>query len=64
MTTKNATGAWRAGAAYLYTLDLDGGDLAWEYLRRNPQYQADWSSAPARAAPERWGLRPCRRPAV
>jgi hypothetical protein len=57
VTASNAARAWRAGASYLYTLDLDGPDLAWEYLRRNPQYQADWSTSAARAAPERWGLR-------
>ena len=58
MTTMTADGAWRAGAAYLYTLDLDSPELAWEYLRRHPQYQADWQNAGARAAPGRWGLRP------
>lgn len=57
MREVQATGAWRAGAGYLYTLDLDGPGLAWEYLRRHPQYQADWSSTRARAAPECWGLR-------
>jgi len=57
MTMSSIPGAWSAGAAYLYTLDLDAPDLAWEYLRRNPQYQSDWTSAAARAAPERWGLR-------
>jgi hypothetical protein len=35
--------AWRASAAYLYVLGLDGASLAWEYLRRNPDYQRDWS---------------------
>ncbi|HFT4328118.1 TPA: DUF6499 domain-containing protein, partial [Klebsiella variicola] len=29
-------------AAYLYTLHLDGPALAWEYLRRNPDYRRDW----------------------
>jgi hypothetical protein len=53
MKKQTTHGAWRAGAAYLYTLDLDGPDLAWEYLRRSPQYQSDWSVV----APERWGLR-------
>lgn len=56
MMKKNASSAWRAAAAYLYTLDLDSSELAWEYLRRDPQYQSDWTSAAARAAPERWGL--------
>jgi hypothetical protein len=35
--------AWRASAAYLYVLGLDRASLAWEYLRRNPDYQRDWS---------------------
>ncbi len=67
MTTHHATAApaapWRAGAAYLYTLDLDGSLLAWEYLRRNPAYRAQWCAArQARRAFDalRWGLR-CRR---
>jgi hypothetical protein len=34
--------AWRASAAYLYVLRLDGASLAWEYLRRNPDYRRDW----------------------
>lgn len=34
--------AWRASAAYLYVLLLDGPSLAWEYLRRNPDYRRDW----------------------
>lgn len=57
MNKCEAAGAWRAGAAYLYTLDLDAPDLAWEYLRRHPQYRTDWISGAARAGPERWGLR-------
>lgn len=41
--TKDLPGAaWAVSAAYLYTLDLDGPALAWEYLRRNPAYQSDW----------------------
>nr|WP_232080835.1 DUF6499 domain-containing protein [Variovorax sp. SRS16] len=57
---------WRAPAAYLYTLDLDGPALAWEYLRRHPGYRADWARGAFRrrqvVAP-RWGLRCWRRPA-
>jgi hypothetical protein len=54
-------------AAYLYALSLDGPGLAWEYLRRNGGYLADWrrhgqartSAAVARAGrrAEPWGLR-------
>ena len=53
---------WRATAAYLYTLDLDGPALAWEYLRRHPGYQADWLTRRGRAPTARWGLRQRRRP--
>src|SRR5450631_884824 len=35
--------AWRASAAYVYVLLLDGPSLAWEYLRRNPDYRRDWA---------------------
>ena len=54
---------WSAGAAYLYTLDLDGPALAWEYLRRHPGYRAAWhrDRLQRRAfAAHRWGLRCCR----
>ncbi len=33
---------WHPTAAYLYVLHLDGPALAWEYLRRNPDYRRDW----------------------
>ena len=38
---------WYPTAAYLYTLHLDGPALAWEYLRRNPDYRRDWLRAVA-----------------
>jgi len=45
-------------AAYLYTLHLDGPGLAWEYLRRDPDYRRDWQRRRRRLDPEhRWGLR-------
>lgn len=49
--------AWRPSAAYLYVLHLDGPALAWEYLRRNPDYRRDWlrRRRPQDAA-QRWGL--------
>ncbi len=49
---------WYPTAAYLYTLHLDGPALAWEYLRRHPDYRRDWLRRRRRpeAAP-RWGLR-------
>lgn len=51
---------WHPMAAYLYVLHLDGPALAWEYLRRNSEYQRDWlsprdASAEVLACP--WGLR-------
>ena len=50
--------AWCASAAYLYVLRLDRSCLAWEYLRRNPRYAADWRTPPADKVPVplRWGL--------
>lgn len=56
----SATAAWRAQAAYLYVLDLDGQALAWEYLRRNAIYQAAWLAQGRGVDAESWGLR-CRR---
>lgn len=59
---------WHPAAAYLYALTLDGPALAWEYLRRNPQYRADYdrhacgsADEAAHAAP--WGLRMLEDPA-
>lgn len=53
---------WHPSAAYLYVPHLDGPALAWEYLRRNPDYCRDWwhhrRRASAAAAAHRWGL--CR----
>jgi hypothetical protein len=54
---------WCAGAAYLYTLDLDGPALAWEYLRRHPGYRQAWRRGRLHGRSRslhRWGLR-CRR---
>lgn len=48
-------------AAYLYILSLDGPGVAWEYLRRNIGYAADWqrhaNGSQAFRAAEPWGLR-------
>lgn len=33
---------WYPTAAYLYVLCLDTLALAWEYLRRHPDYRLDW----------------------
>ncbi len=49
---------WYPTAAYLYVLHLDDLALAWEYLRRNPDYQSDWRGRVYRpGAAHRWGLR-------
>ena len=49
---------WYPTAAYLYVLHLDGLALAWEYLRRHPDYRLDWLRRHRRPeAAHRWGLR-------
>ena len=49
---------WRPMAAYLYVLNQDALALAWEYLRRHPEYQQDWLRSDQRMdAAHRWGLR-------
>jgi hypothetical protein len=56
---ESKTTQWHPTAAYLYVLHLDGPALAWEYLRRNPDYRRDWLGrcADPRTAAGRWGLR-------
>lgn len=51
---------WHPSAAYLYVLRLDGPGLAWEYLRRHPDYARGWRAhrSGADVDPDRWGL--CR----
>lgn len=49
---------WYPTAAYLYVLHLDGPALAWEYLRRHPDYRRDWLRHRSRPEAARvWGLR-------
>jgi len=49
---------WYPTAAYLYVLCLDTLALAWEYLRRHPDYRIDWlRRARCPDAAHRWGLR-------
>ncbi|RIX72067.1 DUF2285 domain-containing protein [Acidovorax cavernicola] len=56
---------WYPTAAYLYTLHLDGPALAWEYLRRNPDYRLDWLRHRRRSeTAHRWGLRLLEDPAL
>ena len=55
---------WRSPSAYEYLQDLNSSGLAWEFLRRNQEYRADYATLDFRAAldagvagPERrWGL--------
>ena len=60
---------WYPTAAYLYVLWLDALALAWEYLRRHPDYRLDWlrhrrrPQAAQRAALHR-GLRLLEDPAL
>jgi hypothetical protein len=58
-------GKWRISTAYDYVQDLDAPDLAWEFLRRNPEYQKDFARMKsegqddgivAAALAEKWGL--------
>ena len=64
---------WYPTAAYLYILGLDMLALAWEYLRRHPDYRLDWlrhhrrrqpAHSAAHAAAQRWGLRLWEDPAL
>jgi hypothetical protein len=49
---------WQPTAAYLYVLHLDDVALAWEYLRRHPDYRQDWNSHGLTSETMlRWGLR-------
>ncbi|MBR7987777.1 DUF2285 domain-containing protein [Burkholderia cenocepacia] len=60
-----STDAWYPTAAYLYVLHLDGPALAWEYLRRHPDYRRDWlrRHSPPDVA-HAWGLRLLEDPAL
>lgn len=57
---------WRSSAGYDHVEDLTASDLAWEWLRRNDDYAADYralNEAQEEGAPtlaqmrDRWGLR-------
>jgi hypothetical protein len=63
--------SWRSEAAYDYIDKLTPGDLAWEFLRRNPDYRKSYQELVstgrltedvAREFAEQWGLRFRRRP--
>lgn len=56
---------WYPTAAYLYVLHLDAPALAWEYLRRHPDYRRDWLRRHHRPdAAHAWGLRLLEDPAL
>ena len=56
---------WRSSACYAYVTELHPAELAWEFLRRNPDYQRDYQATigakrggdPAEALARRLGLR-------
>jgi hypothetical protein len=56
---------WRSCATYEYLNELDPAEFAWEYLRRNPEYQRDFRRVRREPAPDGeteasarpWGLR-------
>lgn len=59
------TSQWRSSPAYEFVDELAAPDLAWEWLRRNRDYQQDYANAPmgagdagywAKALRRRWGL--------
>ena len=63
-------GDWRSAEAYDYVRDLDPADMAWEFLRRNPDYRQDFdrmmrehpNNERDAALLHRWGLRFRERP--
>lgn len=57
MVVNAASTDWHPTAAYFYVLQLDNPALAWEYLRRNPDYRRDWiHHAKQPAIARRWRL--------
>lgn len=64
MTDRSAE-PWYPTAAYLYVLHLDDLALAWEYLRRHPDYRRDWLHRHRQAeTAHTWGLRMLEDPAL
>lgn len=57
--------SWYPTAAYLYVLHLDDLALAWEYLRRHPDYRHDWLRRRHQPdAASSWGLHMLEDPAL
>ena len=66
MSQKQPAPDWRSPAGYAYLNDLDLAGFAWEFLRRNPDYQRNFRSVVgkpkshtkfAQRSMTRWGLR-------
>ncbi|WP_299147239.1 DUF2285 domain-containing protein [uncultured Comamonas sp.] len=65
MVDRHHLAHWYPTAAYLYVLSLDALALAWEYLRRHPEYRMNWLRRARRPdAAHRWGLRLLEDPAL
>lgn len=66
MRMKPDTSQWRDPQAYAFLNGAAADVIAWEFLRRNPQYQQDFAASRSakamRALRKRWGLQ-FRRPA-
>lgn len=57
---KADTSQWRDPQAYAFVKGAAADAIAWEFLRRNPQYQQDFASSRSakamHALRKRWGL--------
>jgi len=60
MRMKPDTSQWRDPQAYAFVQGAAADAIAWEFLRRNPQYQQDFAASRSakamRALRQRWGL--------
>lgn len=60
MRMKPDTSQWRDPQAYAFVKAAAADEIAWEFLRRNPQYQQDFAASRSdkamRALRKRWGL--------
>lgn len=63
--TVASSAPWCPSAAYLYVLHLDNAALAWEYLRRHPDYRHDWAHRHCNLdSASKWGLHMLEDPAL
>lgn len=60
MRMKPDSSQWRDPHAYAFVKDASADMIAWEFLRRNPDYQRDFSASRTtkamRELRKRWGL--------